>query len=158
MQIKWWQSKVTWAGIVTTLLGILPVLAVFLKLIEPVWAITIDGALVMLTGVLTVIWRVWFTSQPISATPPTMPDPTAVPVLPSQFQPLFDAIVGIAQALGKVQFVQPAPVAPPEPTPTVAVTQPLTPSGTTAPVVNVTPIPASMVQPAVPDTLPPAAG
>ena len=53
-------SKIVVMNIVSTLLGILPIIAVFMKLIEPTWAIIIDGALVALTGILTIVFRIWF--------------------------------------------------------------------------------------------------
>ena len=68
--IKWYQSKVTWTGIVITILGGLPLVNVFVRLVAPTAATIIDAAFVMVAGVLTVIWRVWFTNTTIETPPP----------------------------------------------------------------------------------------
>jgi hypothetical protein len=68
--IKWWQSKVTWAGIVTTLLGVVPLVAIFAQLLAPTAVNIIIGAATMVDGILVVIWRVWFTNSTISTPPP----------------------------------------------------------------------------------------
>jgi hypothetical protein len=68
--IKWWQSKVTWAGIVTTLLGIVPLVAVFSRLLAPTAETIIDGAATLVAGILVVVWRVWFTNTVIATPPP----------------------------------------------------------------------------------------
>jgi len=59
----WSKSKIVWAGVLITFLGIIPLIATFVKVIEPQWAIIINSALVMVIGILTVVFRIWFTDS-----------------------------------------------------------------------------------------------
>jgi len=65
--IKWYQSKIVWAGIVVTILGILPIVNIFVKVIAPTASIVIDAVGALIAGILTVIWRIWFTTQEIAS-------------------------------------------------------------------------------------------
>jgi hypothetical protein len=67
---SFWSSKINWGGMVTVLLGIIPIIATFVKLIAPNSAIIVDGAATMVVGVLIVIWRTFYTNQPIATPPP----------------------------------------------------------------------------------------
>lgn len=69
---KWYTSKIVWAGVVVTVLGILPIINLFVKVIDPTASIIIDATCAMIAGVLTVIWRIWFTNTTISTAPPTV--------------------------------------------------------------------------------------
>jgi hypothetical protein len=71
------QSKIVWAGLLSTLLAVLPIIAVFLKAVVPQWAVITDEALAMVTGILTVVWRIWFTNTTISTDPVTVTTPPA---------------------------------------------------------------------------------
>ena len=58
---KWYQSKTVWLGILTTLIGILGLVSDFLG--KP--TNTLQDITLLLSGVLGVVLRVWFTSQPL---------------------------------------------------------------------------------------------
>jgi heme A synthase len=60
---SWFLSKIFWAGVITTILGILPVIQTWLNNPQPM---TIDNWLTMAAGVLTVIFRLWFTNQTLN--------------------------------------------------------------------------------------------
>lgn len=55
-------SKLVWLGIVQTLLGSLSVIASFLQSGKPLDPL---GIVLIVSGILTVILRVWFTEEPI---------------------------------------------------------------------------------------------
>jgi len=58
---KWYQSKTVWLGIITTLIGALGLVSDFLgKPTSSPQDITL-----LLSGILGVVLRVWFTSQPV---------------------------------------------------------------------------------------------
>lgn len=59
------ESKTVWFNVVTTLIGILPIIAAAVKAITPETAILIDAVVTMVVGVGNVILRVWFTNTPI---------------------------------------------------------------------------------------------
>lgn len=61
MKKVWYESKLVWLGIIQTLIGMLAVLAEFLRAgdYSPV------AVAILLSGVLTVILRVWFTDSAI---------------------------------------------------------------------------------------------
>jgi hypothetical protein len=57
----WYESKIVWAGVVTTLIGALGV-------VQEVLAkgpVDQNAVILMASGVLTVIFRVWFTTSAI---------------------------------------------------------------------------------------------
>lgn len=58
----WYQSKVFWLGVVTTLLGIIPIVT------ELASQMTVTPAAIgtAATGILIVIMRIWFTSEPVT--------------------------------------------------------------------------------------------
>jgi len=56
-----WQSKLFWLGILQSLIGILGLVADFLE----VGNFSEAALVVLISGCLTVILRVWFTDQPI---------------------------------------------------------------------------------------------
>jgi len=60
----WFASKVVWLGIITTLLGVIPIVTE----LASQTAITPAAVGTALTGILIVIVRVWFTDSPV--TPP----------------------------------------------------------------------------------------
>jgi hypothetical protein len=62
----WYESKTVWFNVITMLLGIIPIVGAFVKLIEPQTAVVIDGVLAMVAGIGNVILRVWFTTEPIA--------------------------------------------------------------------------------------------
>jgi len=67
--IAWYQSKIVWAGIVSTLLGAFPVVQSALPQLM-VAANSVDlvtGIFAVITGVLTVVWRIWFTTNTIAS-------------------------------------------------------------------------------------------
>jgi hypothetical protein len=59
----WYTSKIFWASIITFLLGAVPIVGTFLRLILPNAAVIIDGVAVMVTGLLILAWRIWFTDS-----------------------------------------------------------------------------------------------
>jgi len=56
----WYQSKVFWLGVITTLLGIIPIVTE----LASQTAVTPAALGTAATGILIVIVRVWFTDQP----------------------------------------------------------------------------------------------
>jgi hypothetical protein len=62
---KWYQSKILWAAIVTILLGVVPLVLEFIKAVAPSSLTTAAAVFTLISGVLTLIWRVFFTNQPI---------------------------------------------------------------------------------------------
>jgi len=58
---KWYESKLVWLGVLQTLIGILGLVADFLD----VGNFTAAGIVVLFSGVLTIVLRVWFTDLPI---------------------------------------------------------------------------------------------
>lgn len=63
MAIKWYQSKILWAGVGTALLGIIPIVAVFLNVVLPTSARVINAAAEMVMGVLIIVLRVGTTDR-----------------------------------------------------------------------------------------------
>jgi antibiotic biosynthesis monooxygenase (ABM) superfamily enzyme len=61
----WYQSKLVWTGVLTTILGIAPLVATYVKLISPGAAMIADATVVLVSGIVTVILRVWFTDTAI---------------------------------------------------------------------------------------------
>lgn len=59
---KWYQSKIVWMGVLQTLIGMLGLLAEFLKESE----FSPMSVVVLVSGFLTVILRIWFTETVIS--------------------------------------------------------------------------------------------
>lgn len=59
---EWYKSKVFWLGMITTLLGVMPLLDELVKQT----ALTPSALITFVTGVLIVIVRVWFTDQPLT--------------------------------------------------------------------------------------------
>lgn len=60
---KFYESKLFWLGIVQTLLGALAVISEFLQSGKPFDPLAV---VLIVSGVLTVILRVWFTDTPIA--------------------------------------------------------------------------------------------
>lgn len=58
----WYTSKVFWLGVITTLLGIIPILTE----LAAQTAITPAAAGTAATGILIVVVRVWFTNEPVT--------------------------------------------------------------------------------------------
>ena len=58
----WYESKLTWLGIITTLVGALQLVAEFLK----GGAFSPDAVVLLVVGILGVILRVWFTDTAIA--------------------------------------------------------------------------------------------
>jgi hypothetical protein len=63
--IKFWQSKIFWAALVTILLGTIPLVADLLKVVIPQNLEVVTSILTFISGVLTLVWRLFFTSQVI---------------------------------------------------------------------------------------------
>jgi len=62
MQSKaWYESKILWLGVITTLIGALQLVAEFLKSGN----FTPDAIVLLVVGVLGVVLRVWFTDTTI---------------------------------------------------------------------------------------------
>ena len=59
---KWYQSKLVWLGVITTLLGVLPLVQ---QLVSQA-SIQPADFVALFSGILTVILRVWFTNTEIS--------------------------------------------------------------------------------------------
>jgi hypothetical protein len=66
--IAWWQSKIVWAGVVSTLLGAIPIVQSALpQLIGAANPVDLwTGILGVIAGVSTVVFRIWFTTSQIS--------------------------------------------------------------------------------------------
>ena len=62
---KWYQSKIFWASVVTILIGIVPLGLEFARTIAPNSVTTIAAVATLVSGALTLVWRVFFTDQPI---------------------------------------------------------------------------------------------
>jgi hypothetical protein len=62
----WYKSKTLWFNVIVMLLGIIPIIGTFVKLVQPGAALIIDGALAMVAGIGNLILRVWFTDTPIA--------------------------------------------------------------------------------------------
>jgi len=58
----WWQSKTVWLGVLQTMIGILLIVADFLQKgnFSP------SEATLLVTGILTVVLRIWFTDSAIA--------------------------------------------------------------------------------------------
>ena len=61
MQKAWYESKLVWAGVVTTLIGALGVV----QEVMAAGPVDYNAVILMASGILTVIFRVWFTSAEI---------------------------------------------------------------------------------------------
>ena len=59
--IPWYESKIVWLGIITTLLGALEVVRQYIA----VTPLSADSVILIVSGILAVILRVWFTSTPV---------------------------------------------------------------------------------------------
>ena len=65
MQTKaWYQSKIVWLGILTTILGVVPILVELAKAYN-IDAVAVGTAII---GILTVIVRIWLTDTGINST------------------------------------------------------------------------------------------
>jgi hypothetical protein len=62
---KWYTSKILWAAVVTMLLGIVPLVLDFFKAVPLFSFPMVSAALTLLSGILTLVWRLFFTNQPI---------------------------------------------------------------------------------------------
>ncbi len=62
---KWYASKIFWASFVTILIGLVPLLLEFFRTVMPTSMTTIAAVLALISGVLTMIWRLFFTDQAI---------------------------------------------------------------------------------------------
>jgi Na+-translocating ferredoxin:NAD+ oxidoreductase RnfG subunit len=60
--IPWYKSKVVWAGVVQTLIGILGILAELLAKAT----ITPDAVVLAVSGALVVIFRIWFSPNVVT--------------------------------------------------------------------------------------------
>ena len=58
----WYTSKLIWLGVVTTLVGSLDLVARLLQQVQ----VTPSDIVLLASGILTVVLRVWFTEQPIA--------------------------------------------------------------------------------------------
>ena len=63
---SWYKSKIVWLGVITTLLGVLPLIDELFRQ-SP---ITIPSIITLITGVLIVIVRVWFTDPLVTLSRP----------------------------------------------------------------------------------------
>ena len=59
---KWYQSKMVWLGIITTLIGALSLVSDLLN--KP--TVSPQDIILLLSGILGIVLRVWFTTQPVS--------------------------------------------------------------------------------------------
>lgn len=57
MEKPWYLSKLTWLGVITTLIGVLELIAQWLQ----AGAFQAQDFVLLAVGILTVILRVWFT-------------------------------------------------------------------------------------------------
>lgn len=57
----WYQSKVVWVGVISTLLGVLQLFAEWYDKGD----FSVSGVVALVIGVLVIILRVWFTDTPI---------------------------------------------------------------------------------------------
>jgi hypothetical protein len=64
--IKFYQSKIFWAAMLTIFLGAIPLLADFLKIVMPQSLEVVTAILTFVSGLLTLVFRVFFTNQVIS--------------------------------------------------------------------------------------------
>ena len=68
-KIKWYEAKLVWVGIIMTVLGILPLVNVFVQVVAPQAVTVVEAVCALVAGILTVVWRVWSTNTRIE-TPP----------------------------------------------------------------------------------------
>lgn len=66
MSKKWYQSKILWASVVVMLTGIIPLAFEFLKVVMPGYLVILSAAVTLVSGLLTLVWRVFFTDQVIA--------------------------------------------------------------------------------------------
>lgn len=59
--IKWYQSKLVWLGVLITFQGSVPILIELLNK----QAMSVSDVLVTLSGIATVVARVWFTTKQV---------------------------------------------------------------------------------------------
>lgn len=69
--IPWYSSKIVWLGVISTLLGIIPLVNELVRVVAPGAIVTVDAVLALIAGVATVVARIWFTNSNI-ATPPAV--------------------------------------------------------------------------------------
>jgi ABC-type thiamin/hydroxymethylpyrimidine transport system permease subunit len=62
---KWYASKIVWASLITILLGMIPLVADLLKIVLPQSLEIVTAILTFASGILTLVWRLFFTVQPI---------------------------------------------------------------------------------------------
>jgi hypothetical protein len=62
---KWYTSKILWAAVVTMLLGIVPLVLDFNNSVPLVSIPFLSALLTLVSGILTLVWRLFFTNQPI---------------------------------------------------------------------------------------------
>ena len=60
-----YQSKIVWLNILALIVGIAPIIAEQLKVIEPGYALAIDSIISLIVGIANVILRVYFTDTPL---------------------------------------------------------------------------------------------
>jgi len=61
----WYKSKIVWAGVVVTLLGIFPLVNIFVRAVAPQVVSLTEAIIALVAGILTVIWRIWFTDSQV---------------------------------------------------------------------------------------------
>lgn len=62
---KWYQSKLVWLGVLTTLLGIFPLVNVYIHAVAPGAELVVEATGAFLAGIITVVLRIWFTDTGI---------------------------------------------------------------------------------------------
>jgi SNF family Na+-dependent transporter len=58
---KWYTSKILWSGVIVTLIGALQFVEQWLETAT----YSVSDFVILATGILTVVFRVWFTDTPI---------------------------------------------------------------------------------------------
>ena len=64
-KIYFYQSKIFWAALVTILLGSIPLVSDLFKVVMPQSLQLVTAILTFISGILTMIWRLFFTTQAI---------------------------------------------------------------------------------------------
>lgn len=64
---QWYESKTVWFNIIAAILGVLPVIGAYIKVISPDAATITDATIVFLAGIGNVILRIYFTDTPIQS-------------------------------------------------------------------------------------------
>jgi hypothetical protein len=62
---KWYTSKILWVAVVMIILGAIPLVADLLKVVMPQSLEVATAILTFISGILTLVFRVLFTNQPI---------------------------------------------------------------------------------------------